>query len=97
MNTTFKLWNQIPKCHPASVSASARMSPTWVLHIQPGSQKVRQQVVLQMPRIWIEYCTLLVDQRFVTRARRAFDRAICALPITQHDRIWQLYLVRPKL
>ena len=49
----------------------------------------------KMPRIWIEFCGLLVDQRFVTRARRAFDRAICALPITQHDRIWQLYLVRP--
>ena len=47
----------------------------------------------KMPRVWIEYCTLLMDQKFVTRARRAFDRAICALPITQHDRIWQLYLV----
>ena len=49
----------------------------------------------KMPRVWIEFCDLLVDQRFVTRARRAFDRAICALPITQHDRIWQLYLVSP--
>jgi hypothetical protein len=31
--------------------------------------------------------------RLVTRARRTFDRALCALPITQHDRVWVLYLV----
>ncbi len=35
----------------------------------------------------------LMEQGLVTRARRAFDRALCALPITQHDRIWQIYLV----
>ena len=35
----------------------------------------------------------LVEQGMVTHTRRAFDRALCALPITQHDRVWQLYLV----
>ena len=35
----------------------------------------------------------LVGQGLVTRTRRAFDRALCALPITQHERIWQIYLV----
>ena len=37
----------------------------------------------------------MVDQGMVTRTRRAFDRALCALPITQHERIWQIYLVSP--
>lgn len=46
----------------------------------------------KMPRIWIEYCTLLDRQLFVTRTRRTFDRALEALPITQHARIWPLYL-----
>ena len=59
-----------------------------------SAESAEHLVCVQMPRIWVEFCSLLVDQRFVTRARRAFDRAICALPITQHDRIWQLYLVR---
>lgn len=27
------------------------------------------------------------------QARRTFDRALAALPITQHDRVWVLYLV----
>ncbi|GMH40581.1 hypothetical protein BSKO_08485 [Bryopsis sp. KO-2023] len=46
----------------------------------------------KMPRIWLEYLEFLVGQKFVTKARRAFDRALAALPVTQHDRIWQLYL-----
>lgn len=46
----------------------------------------------KMPRIWIEYCTLLDRQLFITRTRRAFNRALEALPITQHSRIWPLYL-----
>ncbi len=50
----------------------------------------------KMPRIWLEYLELLVDQRLVTKVRRTFDRALVALPITQHDRVWILYLVRAR-
>lgn len=48
----------------------------------------------KMPVIWLEYLEYLVGQRLITRARRTFDRALCSLPITQHDRIWPQYLVR---
>jgi hypothetical protein len=34
-----------------------------------------------------------MDMKLVTSARRTFDRALAALPITQHDRVWVLYLV----
>jgi pre-mRNA-splicing factor SYF1 len=46
----------------------------------------------RMPRIWIEYCTLLDQQMFITRTRHAFDKALESLPITQHHRIWPLYI-----
>jgi len=46
----------------------------------------------KMPRIWIDYCKFLVYQRKITRTRRTFDRALRALPITQHHRIWPLYI-----
>ncbi|CAH2275284.1 pre-mRNA-splicing factor SYF1 [Pelobates cultripes] len=46
----------------------------------------------KMPRIWLDYCQFLVDQCKITRTRRTFDRALRALPITQHHRIWPLYL-----
>ncbi|XP_012266120.1 pre-mRNA-splicing factor syf1 homolog [Athalia rosae] len=46
----------------------------------------------KMPRIWMDYCTLMTDQLFITRTRQVFDRSLRALPITQHHRIWPLYI-----
>ena len=47
----------------------------------------------KMPRIWLDYLEWLLPQFKLTSTRRTFDKALCSLPITQHDRIWQLYLV----
>ncbi|PPD82503.1 hypothetical protein GOBAR_DD20555 [Gossypium barbadense] len=47
----------------------------------------------KMPRIWIMYLSTLTEQKLITKTRRTFDRALCALPVTQHDRIWEPYLV----
>ena len=33
-----------------------------------------------------------MDQGFITRSRLIFNRALTALPITQHDRIWPWYI-----
>lgn len=44
------------------------------------------------PRIWLDYLGFLSSQHKVTYARHAFDRALRALPITQHDRVWPLYI-----
>ncbi len=46
----------------------------------------------KMPRIWMDYAQFLVDQRKITMTRRVLDRALRALPITQHDRIWPIYI-----
>ncbi|CAB4406292.1 unnamed protein product [Rhizophagus irregularis] len=46
----------------------------------------------KMPRIWLDYCSFMMNQCRVTKTRRIFDRALKALPITQHPRIWELYL-----
>ncbi|CAL1140295.1 unnamed protein product [Cladocopium goreaui] len=45
-----------------------------------------------MPRIWLHYIEFLMKQKKITRARRALDRALRSLPITQHSRIWELYV-----
>lgn len=46
----------------------------------------------KMPRIWIEYLSFITPQCKITRIRHTFDRALRALPVTQHNRIWPLYL-----
>jgi hypothetical protein len=53
----------------------------------------RAAAAAQMPRIWLDYLELLMETGTITVTRRAFDRALAALPVTQHDRIWVLYLV----
>ena len=45
-----------------------------------------------MPRIWIEYLELMMTSGLVTRTRQAFDASLRALAITQHHRIWPMYL-----
>ncbi|KAH6668561.1 pre-mRNA-splicing factor SYF1 [Plectosphaerella plurivora] len=45
----------------------------------------------KMPKIWEMYLKFLLKQPIVTVTRRAFDRALRALPVTQHKRIWALY------
>jgi pre-mRNA-splicing factor SYF1 len=45
-----------------------------------------------MPRIWVDYCTFLLDQCQITRTRKACDRALRSLPVTQHHLIWKIYL-----
>jgi pre-mRNA-splicing factor SYF1 len=45
----------------------------------------------KMPRIWVMYLSFLLLQPIVTLTRQTFDRALRALPITQHNRIWALY------
>lgn len=46
----------------------------------------------KMPRIWMDYCSFMTAQCKIARSRHIYDRALRALPITQHHRIWPLYL-----
>lgn len=46
----------------------------------------------KMPRIWINFLEFVTAQQLITYTRHMFDAALRALPITQHHRIWPLYL-----
>ncbi|ODQ63751.1 hypothetical protein NADFUDRAFT_53404 [Nadsonia fulvescens var. elongata DSM 6958] len=47
----------------------------------------------KMPRIWSDYLDFLVLQRAsVSYTRQAFNMALQALPLTQHDHIWPQFL-----
>lgn len=66
--------------------------------VDPGNEQLinafeRALVFMhKMPRIWMDYCSFMITQCKITRTRHVFDRALRALPITQHHRIWPLYL-----
>jgi len=46
----------------------------------------------KMPRIWLNFIEFLMKQKRVTETRRTLDAALRALPITQHTRVWELYV-----
>lgn len=46
----------------------------------------------KMPVIWELYCNFLITQNLYTKTRQTFDRALRALPVSQHKRIWNIYL-----
>lgn len=47
----------------------------------------------KMPRMWKLYLEFLMKQKIITKTRHAFDKALRALPCTQHLRwIWPLYI-----
>lgn len=47
-----------------------------------------------MPRLWIMYLEFLVENRDITRFRRTVNLALQSLPITQHERIWDVVMNR---
>ena len=82
-----------------TVSFNSRLIPSSGLSIQHPSYEdannahERALVFMhKMPRIWIDYGEWLMRQEYVTRTRRTFDRALRALPVTQHNRIWMVYI-----
>ena len=45
-----------------------------------------------MPRIWLMWLEFFAPQCRVTATRQWFDNCLKALPVTQHDRVWPLYI-----
>ncbi|KAJ8300429.1 hypothetical protein KUTeg_021948 [Tegillarca granosa] len=87
---SYKLWYTYLKLRRRQVRGKCITDPAYE---DANSAHERALVFMhKMPRIWLDYCQFLMDQCKITSTRRTFDRALRALPITQHYRIWPLYL-----
>jgi len=88
---SYKLWKMYLELRVAHLKGK---SPArWKAEFQKVNALFERALVLlnKMPRIWEMYLAFLCQQPLVTFTRRAFDRALRALPLTQHSRIWILY------
>lgn len=88
---SYKLWKMyltLRTRHLARLNASI-----FATEFAKVNQLFERALILlnKMPRIWEMYLRFLLLQPLVTKTRRTFDRALRALPITQHNRIWSLY------
>ncbi|NWV54799.1 SYF1 factor, partial [Daphoenositta chrysoptera] len=82
---SYKLWYQYLRQRRAQVKGRCPSDPAF-----EEANAVHERAL--MPRIWLDYCQFLAEQGRITRTRRTFDRALRALPITQHRRLWPQYL-----
>lgn len=87
---SYKLWYNYLKLLRSQIRGKVVTDPAYE---EVNSAFERSLVFMhKMPRIWLDYLNFLLGQGKITRTRRCFDRALKALPITQHGRIWPLYL-----
>ncbi|CDW87965.1 pre-mrna-splicing factor syf1-like [Stylonychia lemnae] len=47
----------------------------------------------KMPKIWLDFAKFMSKQLRVTDTRKIYDRALVALPVTQHQLIWDQYII----
>ncbi|KAK3379888.1 hypothetical protein B0T24DRAFT_613368 [Lasiosphaeria ovina] len=88
---SYKLWKMYLRFrtkHVAKLNAAI-----WAAEYRKVNALFERALILlnKMPRIWEMYLKFLMQQPLVTLTRRTFDRALRALPITQHNRIWALF------
>lgn len=87
---SYKLWYNYLRTRRRQVRGKC---PTDAQYEEVNNAFERSLVFMhKMPRIWMDYCAFMTSQSKITRSRYIFDRALRALPITQHHRIWPLYL-----
>ena len=48
--------------------------------------------MLKMPMIWVNYIQFLMEQNLITKTKIVFNRALQMLPITQHNKIWDVFI-----
>eukprot|EP00668_Euglena_longa_P046606 GGOE01062291.1.p1 GENE.GGOE01062291.1~~GGOE01062291.1.p1 ORF type:complete len:919 (+),score=341.82 GGOE01062291.1:110-2866(+) len=87
---SYKLWFQYLQERMLQVQGRSIADSAW----EAVNNTFERALVFmnKMPRIWVEYCQFLLRQYKTTKSRQALDRALRSLPITQHERIWKIYL-----
>jgi len=87
---SYKIWHAYLQ---ERMSACANLCVTDPMYEATNNAFDRSLVFLhKMPRIWMAYVEFLMKQKAVSRARRALDNGLRSLPITQHTRMWELYV-----
>ena len=48
--------------------------------------------MMKMPIIWINYIQFMMEQNSITKTKIIFNKALQAIPITQHKKLWEIYI-----
>lgn len=87
---SYKLWNAYLQERTQRVESKSATSKKVKILINTFERSLVH--MHKMPRIWINFCEFLVSVHRGSDTRKAFDRALQALPITQHKEVWKSYI-----
>ena len=48
--------------------------------------------MMKMPIIWMNYIQFMMEQNSITKTKIIFNKALQAIPITQHKKLWDIYI-----
>ena len=48
--------------------------------------------MMKMPIIWMNYIQFMMEQNSITKTKIIFNKALQAIPITQHKKLWEIYI-----
>jgi pre-mRNA-splicing factor SYF1 len=48
--------------------------------------------MMKMPKIWIDFIQFMFEQNLITKTKTIFNKALQAIPITQHKKLWDIYI-----
>jgi len=57
--------------------------------------KIHEQALIymmKMPIIWMDYIQFMMEQNSITKTKIIFNKALQAIPITQHKKLWDIYI-----
>merc|ERR1712166_129669 len=87
---SYKLWYRYLLDRKDQIDDPCPLDPVW-----ESMNNVFERALVflhKMPKIWKEYLSFRMRQTWdITQLRHTFDRALRALPITQHEQIWPLF------
>ena len=88
---SYKLWKRYIDDLMVVQTALTELDPAASIRVHHVCERALAQLP-QMPRLLLVYVEFLMHQPCITWTRRVFDRALRALPLLQHARIWKRYV-----
>ncbi|KAL0245364.1 hypothetical protein GEMRC1_009443 [Eukaryota sp. GEM-RC1] len=87
---SYKLWKLFLDDIIIPCSSLHPSDPQWNLIFDSFEQCLKY--MSRMPVIWEMYLRVLMQSKRITLTRNSFNRSLRSLPLTQHYRIWPLFL-----
>lgn len=91
MPTCYKLWHGYIGWKMAQFRESISPSSSASINLEHLVSLFERALIHlpRMPRLWLDYLNLLGMTHKLTACRQLLNRALAALPPTQHDRLWE--------